>query len=509
MKVHEVARSACDPSEWHAAPLSSIKASHDDVQCELLPEEEPPLDQHSASLHGYCTVSLRPSLAASGSASMPHQGSHGNAAQHSMHQHSKVQGRADAIKIPVAHRDLSRSQCPETTCVLAKGGSCTLSSTPSTAAHTQSQPHPQGIQHPAAGAHPAQQHNHWQLLKPSLDPELQYAAQHQVHQSLPPSQGCLKVETAAAAAAATGHSVQNAPRAYSSSDTGSSEIDVAAKCSIMETIIARQQLLQELLQERELQRSQLLSRHMLRWRVNYAAIRASRPFKKLLQRLRQSQIPAAQRARQRQVGGWRGENGEAEAVSTAIERRLQHVEALLVPTAIGERQAVRRLLKDRNQGVLHAIKALWQDRVMARRLLLLATDSATAASASNALEAASGRPQFRDPLTQGLRAKLTFTVSKQMPSLLGHCLLLLIQSCEHCTVPWLAGGSLGIDGPLSTTSRACCSQRGRSTLPTTQAPQTQGMRTGLASTQIAACKLMLCMQGSSHGHAYAMGVKLW
>lgn len=404
MEMHQVALSAYDPSEWHAAPLSLTKASHDDVQCELLPEEEPPLDQNGASLHGYCTVSLCPN----GPASMPLQGScSGAAAQCSMHQHSKLQAWTCATKTPAPQRGLSRSQCPEATCVLAKVGSCPTSSMPPTAAHTQLQPHPQGIQHPAAGA---QRLNHWQLLDPGSDTELQHAAKHHMQRLLPPSQECLEVQTTAAAAAATGHSVQNAPRVYSSSDTGSSEVDEAAQSSIMEVVIARKQLLKELSRELALQRSQLLSRHMLRWRIKYAANRASRWCKEFLQPIWPSQIPEAQLARQHQVGGWRGDNGEAEAVSTAIERRLQHVEGLLVPIAIGERQAVRKLLRDRNQGVLHTIKALWQDRVMARRLLLLASDSAMAASASNALEAASGRPQFIDPLTDGLRKKLTFTV---------------------------------------------------------------------------------------------------
>jgi hypothetical protein len=97
-----------------------------------------------------------------------------------------------------------------------------------------------------------------------------------------------------------------------------------------------------------------------------------------------------------------GDHGQAAAVSTAVEQRLQALQELIVPTAIDHQQQARRVLQDRDMGLLHTLRFKWQDYILARRLRRIAGKSRTAATGAS-VTAADRKPDPVDPLVQGVR----------------------------------------------------------------------------------------------------------
>jgi hypothetical protein len=159
-----------------------------------------------------------------------------------------------------------------------------------------------------------------------------------------------------------------------------------------QTCIARTKLLQELAQQRELLRLEDLSKSKLRGRLNNSFDSMSR--------LKGSFTQATSAQDDREAG--LGDHGQAAAVSTAVEQRLQALQELIVPTAIEHQQQARRVLQDRDMGLLHTLKFKWQDYILARRLRRIAGKSRTAATGAS-VRAADRKPDPVDPLVQGVR----------------------------------------------------------------------------------------------------------
>jgi hypothetical protein len=184
--------------------------------------------------------------------------------------------------------------------------------------------------------------------------------------------------------------------------------------------MARQQVLQEIAVQRTLQQQQLLGNNLLRWRINHAAKNTKKTLKDAFLRAMSAQDTSAH-----QSDAWEAEHGTSASVSTAAERRLKALQAVVVPTAIKQQQEVRKLLQDRHRGLINALKARWQSHRDARRLRQLASTSssrtwraagrsvtstaaaagggASSAGASAATAGAARQAAVRDPLTHGVR----------------------------------------------------------------------------------------------------------
>lgn len=159
-----------------------------------------------------------------------------------------------------------------------------------------------------------------------------------------------------------------------------------------QTCIARTKLLQELAQQRELLQFEALRKSKLRCRLNSSFDSISRLKGSF------SQTMSAQDDRDAGLG----DHGQAAAVSTAVEQRLQALQELIVPTAIEHQQQARRVLQDRDMGLLHTLRFKWQDYILARRLRRIAGKSRTAATGAS-VTAADRKPDPVDPLVQGVR----------------------------------------------------------------------------------------------------------